>query len=630
MNNVRKRFAFFGSGLTSRYKKILIRAFTIVSEELDVDLVVFNAYGKLRNINTVEEDNESGFLDYVDLEQFDGIVFDGEGYNVNGMSDKVERKLRSAKCPVVSINSRIEGFYNIEFDDVGGLRRMVEHFIDHHHFTKIGFMSGYPAHPDAQVRLAEFRSVMRERGLPEDGVGMFEGDFWYDKGNEAARFFLSLPERPEAIVCANDYMAISLIDAFRKIDIKVPEDIAVSGYDGSPEGREFLPHLTSVTREYEDIARKSLNLLITLYENGDVEGLDLKVHPKMIASQSCGCEPLEYLHVLETVDRVHDEMRMLTTAIYESESAMVKLNKIDSVRKMEAVFAEDSVNFGDYSSFFLMVHVDRAGKPAYDSEFTAPSGKFVPMMWIDKNKEYSASPHSMSTSSLIPQSSSDRSHVYYVMVVHYADKIFGYSIVEMTGKDIFNEFYNVWLHTLGLSIDGLKKSDHINKLIRKLEGLSITDGLTGMLNRRGFDDKTRSVISAFSGRKTVCTMVIDMDGLKKINDVFGHYEGDRAIKALGDSITRSCDLGEVAGRAGGDEFYVFAPDYSQTCLDRFIRHMKAYVAEYNESNKRDYQLDFSIGAYITETDSFGKIEDFLKVSDSRMYEQKMSKPGRRK
>ena len=323
-------------------------------------------------------------------------------------------------------------------------------------------------------------------------------------------------------------------------------------------------------------------------------------------------------------------MRMLTTAIYESESAMVKLNKIDSVRKMEAVFAEDSVNFGDYSSFFLMVHVDRAGKPAYDSEFTAPSGKFVPMMWIDKNKEYSASPHSMSTSSLIPQSSSDRSHVYYVMVVNYADKIFGYSIVEMTGKDIFNEFYNVWLHTLGLSIDGLKKSDHINKLIRKLEGLSITDGLTGMLNRRGFDDKTRSVISAFSGRKTVCTMVIDMDGLKKINDVFGHYEGDRAIKALGDSITRSCDLGEVAGRAGGDEFYVFAPDYSQTCLDRFIRHMKAYVAEYNESNKRNYQLDFSIGAYITETDSFGKIEDFLKVSDSRMYEQKMSKPGRRK
>lgn len=630
MGNRRNRFAFFGSGLTSRYKRILCRAFTIVAEELDVDLVIFNAYGKLRNINSIDEDNESGFLDYVDLEQFDGIIFDGEGYNVNGMSDKAERKLHSAKCPVVSINSRIEGFYNVEFDDVGGLRMMVEHFIDHHHFTKIGFMSGYLTHPDAQARLAEFRSVMRERGLPEDGVGMFEGDFWYDKGVDAARYFLSLPERPEAIVCANDYMAIALIDAFRKLGIKVPEDIAVSGYDGTPEGKEFLPHLSSVTREQQDIARKALGLLISLSEGGDAANHDLTVHPKPIYAQSCGCDALQYLHVLETVDRVHDDMRKLTTAIYESESAMVKLNKIDSVRKMEAIFAEDSVNFGDYSSFFLMVHVDRAGKPAYDSEFTAPSGRFVPVMWIDKNKEYTASPHSMSSTSLIPTSSSDRSHVYYVMVVNYADKIFGYSVVEMTGKDIFNEFYNVWLHTLGMSIDGFKKSDHINKLIRKLEGLSITDGLTGMLNRRGFDDKARGMIAAFSGKKTVCTMVIDMDGLKKVNDEFGHYEGDRAIRALGDSIVKCCDLGEVAGRAGGDEFYVFAPDYSQTCLDRFIRHMRANVAEFNEANKRDYQLDFSIGAYITETDSFGKLEDFLKVSDSRMYEQKMSKPGRRK
>ena len=407
MNNVRKRFAFFGSGLTSRYKKILIRAFTIVSEELDVDLVVFNAYGKLRNINTVAEDNESGFLDYVDLEQFDGIVFDGEGYNVNGMSDKVERKLRSAKCPVVSINSRIEGFYNIEFDDVGGLRRMVEHFIDHHHFTKIGFMSGYPAHPDAQVRLAEFRSVMRERGLPEDGVGMFEGDFWYNKGSEAAHYFLSLSERPEAIVCANDYMAISLINNLRRHGIKVPEDIAVSGYDGTLEGKEFLPHLTTVTRERKDIARKALKLLVDISDGKDGKDVDLCVSPKPILAQSCGCEPLDYQHVLDIVARVHEEKRMMSTDLYESESAMVKLNKVDNIRKMEAVFAEDSVNFGEYSSFFMMVHADENGIPAFDSSFSAPSGNFVPVIWIDKNKEYAGSPHTLNRSLFIPKSVTD-------------------------------------------------------------------------------------------------------------------------------------------------------------------------------------------------------------------------------
>ena len=629
MNGKRKRIAVFGSSLTGRYKCRLCRELNIAAEELGVDLVYFNSYGKLRSITSKAEDQESGFLEFVDLDQFDGIVFDGEGYNIEGMADRVERKLRSAKCPVVSISSHVEGFYNIEFDDAGGLRKMVEHFIDDHHFTRIGYMSGYLSHPDAQLRLKEFRSVMKERGFPEDGVGMFEGDFWYNKGVEAAHFFLSLPQRPEAIVCANDYMAISLIDAFRQMGIKVPETIAVSGYDGTVEGNEYLPHLSSVTREWHSIAYKALKLLKEFSDDEDGKEYDLTVHPKPVYAQSCGCDPLEYRHVLETVDRAYEDKRLLATAVYELESAMLKLNKVNNVREMEAVFAEDSVNFGEYTSFFLMVHTDQAGKPVYDSAYSAPSGKFVPVIWIDKNKEYTQSPHAFESSSLIPQSSADRCHVYYVMVVHFAESIFGYSVVEMAGKDIFNEFHNVWLHTLGLTLNSLHQKDHINKLITKLEGHSITDGLTGLLNRRGFDDRSRRLISNINGKKNVCTLVIDMDGLKHINDEYGHYEGDRAIRALADIITRSCDCGEIAGRTGGDEFCIFAPDYSEACLNRLIERMKDHAADYNRSNRLDYKLDFSWGAYITETDSFGLIEDFLKISDSRMYEQKMTKPGRR-
>ncbi|MBP5553571.1 MAG: GGDEF domain-containing protein [Lachnospiraceae bacterium] len=626
----RKRLALFGSSLSSRYRRILSRAFSIAADELDVDLVIFNSYGKLRSINSVEPDNESGLFDYVDFDQFDGIVFDGESYLVNGLTDKVERKLHAAKCPVVSISGHIDGFYNIEFDDEGGLRQMVEHFIDHHHFTKIGYMSGYLPHPDSVKRLNEFRTVMREHGFPEDGVGMFEGDFWYNKGTEAARYFLSLPERPEAIVCANDYMAISLCDALRKFGIKVPQDIAVSGYDGSPEGKDFLPNLSSVTREQLEIARKSLKLLVHLADNGDAADIDLKVKPRPYFSQSCGCEPLEYQHVFDTFDRVQDEMRKLNEGIFESESAMVKLNKAESVRTMETIFAEDSVNFGDYNAFFMMVHTDSAGRPSYDSEFTMPSGNFVPVMWIDKKNEYTGSPRKRNSSELIPVADSDRSHVYYVMPVHYAEKIFGYAVLELTGRDIFNEFYNVWLNTMALSLDTLKKNDHIEKLIKRLEGLSVTDELTGLFNRRGFEDRIRAIVSGYKETKTVCTMVIDMDGLKLINDRFGHYEGDRAIRALADSIKKSSDFGEIAGRAGGDEFYVFASDYSEPRIGRFIERMNEFVAEYNKANKLDYKLDFSIGTYLIETDSYGRIEEYFKISDARMYEQKMSKPGRRK
>ena len=630
MGNNRKRIAIFGSGLTSRYKRSYCRAYSTAAEKLDIDLVVFNTYGMIGRGNALTDDFESEILNYIDLSQFDGIVYDSEGYNVDGMADKVELKLKSAKCPVVSISSKVDGFYSIDFDDAGGLRMMIDHFIKDHHFTKIGFMSGNLDHPDAVTRLEEFRSVMKEYGMPEDGVGMFEGDFWFNKGTEAAHYFLSLAERPEAVVCANDYMAIALTNAFRKRGINVPKDIAVSGYDGSVEGKELLPHITSVTRERSEIAYKALKLLVDIADNDVPDKPDLRVTPKPIYTQSCGCEPLDYDHVLETVARLHDEKRYMSFAVFDSESVMLQLNRVKSVRGMEAVFEKNSINFGKYLSFFLMVHVDSKGAPAYSSDFTGPSGNFIPAVWIDKNKEYTDSPHCADTSRLIPESSSDRNHVYYVMTVHCAGKMFGYSVVEMTGRDIFDEFYNVWMLNLGMTLNSLQMNDHVNKLIGKLEGLSITDGLTGMLNRRGFDNKSREAIAGFHERITVCTLVIDMDGLKRINDEYGHSEGDRAIKALADMIIRCCDSGEIAGRVGGDEFYIFAPDYSEIRLNRFIERMKGYTEEYNMANTLDYKFDFSYGSFLTETDSYGSIEEFLKISDARMYEQKMSKPGRRR
>ena len=55
---------------------------------------------------------------------------------------------------------------------------------------------------------------------------------------------------------------------------------------------------------------------------------------------------------------------------------------------MEEVFAEDSVNFGDYSSFFLMVHTDANGTPAFDSDYTSPSGEFVPVIWMNPGQAW--------------------------------------------------------------------------------------------------------------------------------------------------------------------------------------------------------------------------------------------------
>lgn len=629
MINSLKTIAVFGCSFTSRYRQNLCYNFNTAAEKFGVNLVYFNSLGKIGNKDAQYGDCEFDLIGSVELDDFDGIIFDGEGYNVEGMADKVIEKMRSVKCPVVSISSHVDGFYNIEFEDAAGVRMLTEHFLDVHGFTKIGFMSGFLSHPDAQLRLKEFRSVMRSRGYPEDGAGFFEGDFWFDKGDEAADFFLSLPERPEAVVCANDYMAISLATALKERGIRVPEDIAVSGFDGTLEGQEFLPHITTVTRERYDIASKAIELIIDICR-GDIPSEDLTIYPKPIYTHSCGCAKLDYKKESENINNVYDVSRNLSFNLYDAESSLLKLNKVDSIEKLSEVFKKSAVNFGDFDSFFLMMNTDRCGRPSFDSDYILPTGKFKPMIWVDRKNKYKQTDEPFTVSRMLPETSVDKPHFFYIMSVHCAERMFGYAVIEMSDKDIFNEFYNVWLINVANTLENLLKNDRINKLIGTLEELSIRDGLTGMLNRRGFDELSRAAIDAIEGRKTVCTMVIDMDGLKRINDEFGHHEGDRAIKTIANVITKCCTAGEIAGRAGGDEFYIFAADYSEEKLKGFTDRMNDLLESYNSISGSPYSVELSYGGFVTEIDNRGRLEALLSESDSRMYKQKQAKPNRRR
>ena len=629
MINSLKTIAVFGCQFTSRYRQGLCTVLNEAAEKYKVNLVYFNSLGNIGEKYAQYGEYEFDIIKYIDLDPFDGIIFDGEGYNVEGMADKIIEKLREAKCPVVSISSYVDGFYNIKYDDAEGMRWMIEHFIKKHHFTKIGFMSGYLTHPDAQLRLNVFRDVMKENGLPEDGAGMFEGDFWYFLGDKAADYFLSLDERPEAIVCANDFMAISLITALKKRGVAVPEDIAVSGYDGTVEGQEFLPHLSSITRERVMIAEKAIKLILNINEGKD-DKVDLEVVPRVILSQSCGCKKLNYIDEAEKVNRLYNINRCMNGYLTDMESCILRLNKVTEIDMLDDILNNYFDNFGEFSAFFLMSHMDKTGRLSHDSDYVFPSGKFTPIIWIDKYGQYPRKSDKFYGSRLVPEADNERPHFYFIMSTHCAERMFGYALIEMKEKEIFTEFYNAWILNISITLETLLKNDKINKLIGSLENLSIRDGLTGMLNRRGFDELSRESIRSMDEKHTVCTMVIDMDGLKRINDEFGHHEGDRAIRTAADLITKCCDSGEIAGRAGGDEFYIFAPEYTDKKMKRFTDRLVEFARSYNSNSNKPYNIELSYGTYLTECDSRDSLEEFLRISDLRMYEMKQSKPGRRR
>lgn len=162
----------------------------------------------------------------------------------------------------MSLRLPIEGFYNIILNDAVGIRDIIKHFIEDHGCRKIAYMSGKPHMRDAQLRLATYKEVMAEYNIPYDDSYIFHGDYWTEKGKDAVNQFLSSPLGvPEVIVCANDYMAFSVMDALIEKGYKIPEDIMVSGFDNMINEKEYMPSLTTADVPLDVLGNTAVDII---------------------------------------------------------------------------------------------------------------------------------------------------------------------------------------------------------------------------------------------------------------------------------------------------------------------------------------------------------------------------------
>ena len=130
-------------------------------------------------------------------------------------------------------------------------------------------------------------------------------------------------------------------------------------------------------------------------------------------------------------------------------------------------------------------------------------------------------------------------------------------------------------------------------------------------------------------KKTIMVMTIDMDDMKRINDNFGHMQGDVAIQILGKALLNASVNGEVCARVGGDEFNVVAEDYTQELYEEFIENVLEYLKQFNDSNALDYSVNISYGGVLIDKYEVNNFEYYMNISDNRMYEHKSARKAGR-
>ncbi|HEX5888068.1 MAG TPA: diguanylate cyclase, partial [Pyrinomonadaceae bacterium] len=161
-----------------------------------------------------------------------------------------------------------------------------------------------------------------------------------------------------------------------------------------------------------------------------------------------------------------------------------------------------------------------------------------------------------------------------------------------------------------------------------LRNSSLKDDLTGLFNRRGLLKQAAPYFDfARRQKENLLLLFIDLDGMKRINDEFGHNEGDNALINTAAILNRSFRSSDIIARLGGDEFTVLVTDLNASKEDAIAR-LNENLKAYNASETRGHKLAFSIGVATLEPERMTCFEELLEQADQAMYKQKRMKRRR--
>ena len=223
-------------------------------------------------------------------------------------------------------------------------------------------------------------------------------------------------------------------------------------------------------------------------------------------------------------------------------------------------------------------------------------------------------------------------HSLLLKPLFFQTQQYGYVVMDMEKS---SEFDLQFLH--GHICHGLKGAilaeqyanavEQVHTLNARLQKISVTDELTGLFNRRGFNQAAEQYLEEDGFSEAFVLFFADVDGLKKINDQFGHSEGDFAIKAVANTLNQTFGEHDLIARASGDEFVAISKDTRKHDIPEILSKMSFYLKEMNHSSNKPYSINFSCGYYYVEENiPSPDLFQLLKKADKNLYKSKESRP----
>lgn len=605
-NLKRRKIAVFMADLQSEYHHKTMEGIIKQANYLNYDVLSFSFFSN-HLFERPFQTGEENIFKLFNAEKVDGIILYETSFRREAVRKMLTEICEKSGIPYIKFDEYDNDDEYKIWNDREIFKKLVSHFIEVHSFKKIYCLTGFEGMHQSENRLEGYRDAMREHGLKTDKRWEFYGDFWEEAPKNLAEKIISGEiEKPEAIVCANCAMAITITNVLNKNGINVPDDIAVGGYDSYIQNAMNTPTVTAMSNiNYNQgiYAVCRLNKLITGENCIPFELAEEMVEP----AESCGCSgtnsklirwykeySFELSHYTDLI-QVSNMMQEISAPENLNDFIMVLSRFSYLVRGAENIYLcicddwdgitnieKGNYRIHGYSDNMLLFHIkgkdNEAGIiPKENSYIMFSSKEMCPVIY-----------------------NSPRPSAYYFIPLHFEDRCFGYVVVEFKqGQYSFDKQLWTWTDNISTALETIRIRNYIRRFSERVHLTAIRDPMTGIYNRRGFEELSSEMFEqAIINKEKFLLIAIDINNLNKINHEYGFTMGDEVIMSVAEAISNCCRANEICCRCGEDNFYVigcmnYTDETVQERIDSIHKNCSLNIAQLSN----DFYIELDTGFY---------------------------------
>lgn len=540
--------------------------------------VLSNIYNPNISINSLECENK--IYELVCSEQIAAVILISESFVNEQIRLAIARSMLKKDVPMIILGAQLEEFQDPKFtfintSDEDDTEEIIDHLIEEHGLTDIDYLSGYDYLELSQKRAEGYRKSLRKHHIRINENKIHFGDFWMSAGEQLAGKYVdgTLP-MPQAVACANDYMAYGVLDVFRKNNIRVPEDVSVVGYEYINKRLMHTPLLTTYQRNRSDLGRSAVDIIHSRLTGAEVpEFKPPKGYFVLGDSCPCGRDSEKYYEELDNAKIKSDfEAWNLFSSLDQEITESKNLNEfVEILGKFHWLLR-------DVYDIVLCLQSNWYDPTAEVSEIM--TCRHI-MPWLDSSP-FEA--HRLDFAEIFSHCQTPA--VYYFNPIFFGQRLLGHIILRYDNPDTYDDIFRNWIKSVSICLEFLRMKNDIRYLTSCQNLSEQRDTLTGMYNASGLEKAYNSAV--IHGNKELYFIMLRI-GLSESGVSSNADDRIKAILDASRALDEFCGNHDICGRINNNTLICVvqrnaAPALLANCVSSILLQHKKYMEFYGSDS----------------------------------------------